>query len=85
MSVVSSLFKGENTNGSKFVITTIQTQWLNGRHVVFGKIISGMDVVKKVERTKTDNRDRPLVDCVISDSGALDRPLFKTTLEGVVA
>merc|ERR1711968_357933 len=62
---------GPDTNGSQFFITTVATPWLDGRHVVFGKIIEGMDVVKKIETTPTHPGDKPKSDVTIAKSGVV--------------
>lgn len=62
---------GPDTNGSQFFITTVPTPWLTGRHVAFGRVLEGYEVVEKIENTKTGFMDRPKKPIVIADCGAL--------------
>ncbi|KAJ3117954.1 Peptidyl-prolyl cis-trans isomerase cyp8, partial [Nowakowskiella sp. JEL0407] len=61
---------GPDTNGSQFFITTVPTPWLDGKHTVFGRVVSGMDVVLKAEKVPVAG-SAPLKDVVIADCGIL--------------
>ncbi len=61
---------GPNTNGSQFFITTVETQWLDGKHVVFGKVIEGFDVVKKIESLGSSSGE-PSAKVTISSCGQI--------------
>jgi peptidyl-prolyl cis-trans isomerase B (cyclophilin B) len=57
---------GPNTNGSQFfIVTAAETPWLNGLHTNFGQVTEGMDVVAKIEASKTNQNDHPLDDVTI--------------------
>ena len=53
---------GPNTNGSQFFITCAKTPWLNMRHTIFGEVISGYEVVQKIENSDVDSSDRPKIE-----------------------
>jgi peptidylprolyl isomerase len=62
---------GPGTNGSQFFLTTVKTSWLDGRHVVFGKVIDGMDTVFKIEAVGSGS-GTPSKKVTITASGELD-------------
>mmetsp|Transcript_15262 Transcript_15262/g.18364 ORF Transcript_15262/g.18364 Transcript_15262/m.18364 type:complete len:112 (-) Transcript_15262:94-429(-) len=72
--VLSMANAGPNTNGSQFFITTVKTQWLDNRHVVFGKVVDGMDVVQQVEAVGSQS-GAPSKKVEIVDSGLLEGSL----------
>ncbi|KAJ1964292.1 peptidyl-prolyl cis-trans isomerase cpr6 [Dipsacomyces acuminosporus] len=64
---------GPNTNGSQFFITTVPTPHLDNKHVVFGQVLKGKDVVRAIENTATDQGDKPQKAVIIESCGELQK------------
>ncbi|CAB1321470.1 unnamed protein product [Coregonus sp. 'balchen'] len=80
---VSMANAGPDTNGSQFFITASRAPWLDGKHVVFGKILEGMSVVHTIELQDTNDRNLPYTECVIVNSGKIEvKEPFIVDVEG---
>lgn len=86
--LLSMANRGPDTNKSQFFITTNEAPHLDGKHVVFGRVVSGLDTILKVERLEVDSKSRPLKDVIIKDCGQVASepppPAPVTTNDGAI-
>lgn len=71
--VISMVNSGPDSNGSQFFITTVKASWLDGEHVVFGKVIEGMDTVYAIEGGAGTYSGKPRKKVIVADSGEIPK------------
>ncbi|KAI9479454.1 Peptidyl-prolyl cis-trans isomerase-like 1 [Coemansia sp. RSA 989] len=69
--ILSMANSGPNTNGCQFFLTLQETPWLDGKHVVFGKLVDGLLTLRKIENVPTGPNNRPTIPVVISECGEM--------------
>jgi len=72
--LLSMANSGKDTNGSQFFITTVITSWLDGRHVVFGEVLEGYEIIDKIQNVDKEPGDKPKKTIKIAKSGELEVP-----------
>ncbi len=69
--LLSMANSGKNTNGSQFFITTGEAEHLDGKHVVFGRIVDGFEIIDELNNSETGNKDNPIDNITILNSGVI--------------